>query len=80
MDFWCSPFLCVVLSMSDLTFLLQKSGDFVVLAGLNAENEILHTLAFLAGVMFWSQVGLDFSISLLKNIPTLICIFVLHPA
>ena len=40
---------------------MQKSGDFVVLAGLNAENEILHTLAFLAGVMFWSQVGLDFS-------------------
>lgn len=25
-------------------------------AGFNAENEILHTLVFLAGVMFWSQV------------------------
>lgn len=35
---------------------MQKSGDFVVLAGLNAENEILHTLAFLAGVTIWSQV------------------------
>jgi hypothetical protein len=31
----------------------------VVLAGLNAENEILHTLAFLAGVMIWSQVSMS---------------------
>lgn len=38
------------------TFGMQKSGEFVVLVGLNAENEILHTLAFLAGVMIWSQV------------------------
>jgi len=35
---------------------LQKSGDFVTLAGLNAENEIFHTLGFLAGLMIWSQV------------------------
>ncbi|KAM6593071.1 hypothetical protein CsatA_000774 [Cannabis sativa] len=41
----------------------MKSGDFVVLAGLNAENEILHTLIFLAGVMFWSQIT-DLSFSL----------------
>ena len=46
-----------------------------MLAGLNAENEILHTLAFLAGVIFWSEVGLDFIISLFKNSLTLICIF-----
>lgn len=38
------------------SFVLQKSGDFVVLAGLNAENEIRHTLSFLAGVMIWEQV------------------------
>lgn len=31
-----------------------------MLAGLDAENEILHTLAFLAGVMFWSQVHYNF--------------------
>lgn len=56
-------YFALVLSMVDVFSELQKSGDFVVLAGLNAENEILHTLAFLAGVMFWSQVGLDFSVS-----------------
>lgn len=28
----------------------------MTLVGLNAENEILHTLAFLGGVMIWSQV------------------------
>ena len=28
----------------------------MTIASLNAENEILHTLAFLAGVMIWSQV------------------------
>ncbi|CAL5358178.1 unnamed protein product [Camellia sinensis] len=31
------------------------SGDFLVYMGLNTKNEIVHTLAFLAGVMFWSQ-------------------------
>ncbi|KAK7837973.1 caax prenyl protease 1 like protein [Quercus suber] len=40
-----------------------KSGEFVVLVGLNAENEILHTLAFLAGVTIWSQItDLPFSL------------------
>ncbi|KAG8363308.1 hypothetical protein BUALT_Bualt19G0008700 [Buddleja alternifolia] len=40
-----------------------RSGEFLVYAGLNAENEILHTLAFLAGVMFWSQItDLPFSL------------------
>lgn len=28
----------------------------MTLAGLNAENEIFHTLGFLAGLMIWSQV------------------------
>ncbi|KAK4397196.1 CAAX prenyl protease 1 [Sesamum angolense] len=40
-----------------------RSGEFLVYAGLNVENEILHTLAFLAGVMFWSQItDLPFSL------------------
>lgn len=30
----------------------------MVYADLNADNEIFHTLAFLAGVTFWSQVHL----------------------
>ncbi|KAL2892127.1 CAAX prenyl protease 1-like protein [Bienertia sinuspersici] len=35
----------------------------MVLEGLNAENEIVHTLAFLAGVMIWSQItDLPFSL------------------
>jgi len=37
-------------------YCLQKSGEYVTTVGLNAENEILHTLAFLAGLMIWSQV------------------------
>ncbi|KAM5555444.1 CAAX prenyl protease 1 [Rosa sericea] len=46
-----------------LPWFWKKSGDFVVLAGLNAENEILHTLAFLAGVMIWEQItDLPFSL------------------
>ena len=35
---------------------MQKSGELVTNVGLNAENEIIHTLAFLAGAMVWSQV------------------------
>jgi hypothetical protein len=35
---------------------MQKSGEFVTRTGLNPENEIIHTLSFLAGVMIWSQV------------------------
>ncbi|KAK2649697.1 hypothetical protein Ddye_017186 [Dipteronia dyeriana] len=34
----------------------SQSGNSLVLIGLDAENEILHTLAFLCGVMLWSQV------------------------
>ena len=37
----------------------QRSGEFLVFLGLNAENEIFHTLSFLAGVMVWSQVHMD---------------------
>ena len=43
---------------------LQKSGELAVYMGLNAENEIIHTLSFLAGMMIWSQVWI---LSLLLN-------------
>jgi STE24 endopeptidase len=46
-----------------LPWVWKKSGGLVTLAGLNAENEILHTLAFLAGLMIWSQTtDLPFSL------------------
>ncbi|PQM35629.1 hypothetical protein Pyn_17718 [Prunus yedoensis var. nudiflora] len=46
-----------------LPWFWKRSGDFVTLVGLNAENEILHTLAFLGGVMIWSQItDLPFSL------------------
>lgn len=48
-----SIWTCCIISFF---FVMQRSGEFLVLAGLNVENEILHTLAFLAGVMIWSQV------------------------
>ena len=32
-------------------FFLQRSGELVTKVGFNAENEIIHTLAFLAGAM-----------------------------
>ncbi|KAL3517197.1 hypothetical protein ACH5RR_024099 [Cinchona calisaya] len=52
-----------ILFFGILPWFWMKSGEFLVLAGLNAENEILHTLAFLAGVMFWSQItDLPFSL------------------
>ncbi|ONK78260.1 uncharacterized protein A4U43_C02F16350 [Asparagus officinalis] len=34
----------------------EKSGELAVYIGLNADNEIIHTLSFLARVMIWSQV------------------------
>lgn len=37
-------------------FIIQKSEEIVTRVGLNPENEIIHTLSFLAGVMIWSQV------------------------
>jgi len=36
-------------------FFLQRSGELVTKVGFNAENEIIHTLAFLAAAMIWSQ-------------------------
>ncbi|KAK3009395.1 hypothetical protein RJ639_014658 [Escallonia herrerae] len=52
-----------ILFFGILPWFWKRSGDFVVYAGLNADNEILHTLAFLAGVMIWSQItDLPFSL------------------
>lgn len=52
-----------ILLFGILPWFWKKSGEFLVLAGLNVENEILHTLAFLAGVMIWSQItDLPFSL------------------
>ncbi|KAL2511345.1 CAAX prenyl protease 1-like protein [Abeliophyllum distichum] len=52
-----------ILYFGILPWFWKRSGDLLVHVGLNAENEILHTLAFLAGVMFWSQVtDLPFSL------------------
>ncbi|KAH7513080.1 hypothetical protein FEM48_Zijuj12G0158500 [Ziziphus jujuba var. spinosa] len=63
LSFVCGHSLSLFYHLFDLLPKLKKSGDFVVLAGLNAENEILHTLAFLAGVMIWSQItDLPFSL------------------
>ncbi|KAK4415916.1 CAAX prenyl protease 1 [Sesamum alatum] len=54
---------CAILYFGVLPWFWKRSGEFLVYAGLNAENEILHTLAFLAGVMFWSQItDLPFSL------------------
>ncbi|KMT20419.1 hypothetical protein BVRB_1g004140 [Beta vulgaris subsp. vulgaris] len=61
-------FVTIVLDSGILYFGLlpwfwKKAGDFLVHAGFDAENEILHTLAFLAGVMIWSQItDLPFSL------------------
>ncbi|RYR23904.1 hypothetical protein Ahy_B02g057392 isoform D [Arachis hypogaea] len=38
-----------------LPWFWKKSEHLMTFVGLNAENEILHTLGFLAGVMLWSQ-------------------------
>ncbi|GMH31312.1 hypothetical protein Nepgr_033155 [Nepenthes gracilis] len=46
-----------------LPYFWKKSGEFLVYVGLNSENEIIHTYAFLAGVMIWSQItDLPFSL------------------
>jgi len=37
-------------------FFLQRSGELVTQVGFNVVNEIIHTLAFLAAAMVWSQV------------------------
>ncbi|GFP97313.1 caax prenyl protease 1 homolog [Phtheirospermum japonicum] len=54
-----------ILYFGVLPWFWKRSGEFLLYAGLNAEyvNEITHTLAFLAGVMFWSQItDLPFSL------------------
>lgn len=52
-----------ILSFGFLPWFWKWSGEFLVYTGFNAENEILHTLVFLAGVMFWSQItDLPFSL------------------
>ncbi|KHN29321.1 CAAX prenyl protease 1 like [Glycine soja] len=52
-----------ILYFGVLPWFWKKSGDFMTIAGFNAENEILHTLAFLAGLMIWSQItDLPFSL------------------
>ncbi|KAG2628167.1 hypothetical protein PVAP13_3KG230827 [Panicum virgatum] len=38
----------------NLPWFWKRSGELVTKFGLNAENEIIHTLAFLAGAMVWS--------------------------
>ncbi|WCJ22725.1 hypothetical protein M5689_004799 [Euphorbia peplus] len=46
-----------------LPWFWKTAESFVLSVGLNPENEILHTLAFLAGVMLWSQItDLPFSL------------------
>uniref|UniRef100_A0A7N0V1D8 CAAX prenyl protease n=1 Tax=Kalanchoe fedtschenkoi TaxID=63787 RepID=A0A7N0V1D8_KALFE len=44
-----------ILLFGILPWVWKKSGEFVGSVGLDRENEIWHTLAFLAGVMIWSQ-------------------------
>lgn len=46
----------IILLCGILPWFWKKSGDALVFFGLNTENEILHTLAFLVGVMVWSQI------------------------
>ncbi|KAL9257991.1 CAAX prenyl protease 1-like protein [Drosera capensis] len=61
-------FVSIVLEVAILGFgvlplFWKRSGEFVQYVGLNPENEIFHTLSFLAGVMIWSQVtDLPFSL------------------
>ncbi|GFZ16919.1 peptidase family M48 family protein [Actinidia rufa] len=52
-----------ILFFGVLPWFWKRSGEFLVYIGVNTENEIVHTLAFLAGVMFWSQItDLPFSL------------------
>ncbi|OAY73710.1 CAAX prenyl protease [Ananas comosus] len=55
-----------ILYFGILPWFWKKSGEFVAYAGLNVENEIIHTLSFLAGVMIWSQIT-DLPFSLYSN-------------
>ncbi|KAG9455291.1 hypothetical protein H6P81_008195 [Aristolochia fimbriata] len=52
-----------ILYFGILPWFWKMSGEFLLYMGLNADNEILHTLSFLAGVMVWSQItDLPFSL------------------
>ncbi|WOL06287.1 CAAX prenyl protease [Canna indica] len=52
-----------ILYFGILPWFWKVSGNLVANFGLDAENEIIHTLSFLAGVMIWSQVtDLPFSL------------------
>ncbi|KAL7002457.1 CAAX prenyl protease 1 [Sarracenia purpurea var. burkii] len=52
-----------ILFFGVLPWFWKRSGEFLVYIGLSADNEIVHTLAFLAGVMLWSQItDLPFSL------------------
>lgn len=55
-----------ILFFGILPWFWKKSGELAVYMGLNAENEIIHTLSFLAGVMIWSQIT-DLPFSLYKT-------------
>ncbi|URE05661.1 hypothetical protein MUK42_21364 [Musa troglodytarum] len=44
-----------ILCFGILPWFWKVSGNLVAYLGLDAENEIMHTLSFLAGVMIWSQ-------------------------
>ncbi|XP_077245457.1 CAAX prenyl protease 1 homolog isoform X2 [Tasmannia lanceolata] len=52
-----------VLFFGVLPWLWTRAGDFLIYMGLSSENEILHTLSFLAGVMILSEIiDLPFSL------------------
>ncbi|CAL9044647.1 unnamed protein product [Musa banksii] len=52
-----------ILYFGILPWFWKVSGNLVAYLGLDAENEIMHTLSFLAGVMIWSQItDLPFSL------------------
>ncbi|KAL5712143.1 Ste24 endopeptidase [Ranunculus cassubicifolius] len=52
-----------ILAFGVLPWVWNKSGYFLASAGINSENEIYHTLAFLACFSLWSQItDLPFSL------------------
>lgn len=52
-----------ILYFGALPWLWKKSGDLVLYFGFNADNEIIHTLSYLGGIMIWSQItDLPFSL------------------
>ncbi|XP_078446100.1 peptidase family M48 family protein isoform X2 [Wolffia australiana] len=52
-----------ILALGFLPWLWKRSGDVLLRMGFDPENEIIHTLSFLACMMIWSQVtDLPFSL------------------